>query len=446
MTGVVVASLTIINPYIFKIVNNFLIWLVRCVGLLVQAWKGTDSSESPSEQPGVDTPLLRRSSDHSQRSNAGKSNQASNAPIAQVNQSSADPNIQATLASDPTLNQSTSNQSTLNQASEQSRAHPSFLRPSSDDGQGSSATESNQAHDAPIAQVNQSSADPNIQATLASNPTSNEAAGEQNGQEHVPPGLQNGSTLASVFAGQRRCEYGTETISDVLGNSQDSRDAVWNLAKWSIDRLRRQSESPAVGLVVVTTILFGVFVAQVVASIFSAKIASDRAGLVSSEHCGIWQFDKNAGEEAADLDDLRNYQIEARASQYARTCYNAPDPQGPFSCRIFYNQSIKFDTKTHQTCPFASSELCSEGLYSTVTFDTGLIDASVIGINAPVTHKFRRTASCSPLNMSRPYVVSPGGANETDYYYYYGPKDNVEYTFNTSGHPFEWLVPVYSVK
>ena len=259
-------------------------------------------------------------------------------------------------------------------------------------------------------------------------------------------GLQNGSTVNPAPGKTRQSKYGTESISDVLGNSRDSREVAWNLTRYILDRLKEQTESPAILLVVVMTIFFGIFVAQVVASTFSAKIASDRVGLASSQHCGIWQFNDTAGQEAAYRDDLDNYQKEARASQYARTCYNAPNPDDPFSCRIFYNQSIVFDTKTDQTCPFASFELCSGGLYSAVSFDTGLIDASVIGINAPVTHKFRRTTSCSPLNMSKPYIVSSEGTNNTDYHYYYGPKDDIKYTFSTSGRPFEWLVPVYSVK
>lgn len=190
----------------------------------------------------------------------------------------------------------------------------------------------------------------------------------------------------------------------------------------------------------ITTILFGLFVAQTVAGIFSAKIASDRVGLASSRHCGIYQFDDDVDEETANLNDLIDYQKEAR------TCYESPNLSSPFSCQIFYNQSIAFETKTRQPCPFTSSELCFDGPLSAVTFDTGLVDASVIGINAPVTHKFRRTTSCSPLNGSEPYIRLSEGVNSSIFRYYYGTKDKKEYTFSTSGHPFEWLVPVYSVK
>ena len=329
----------------------------------------------------------------------------------------------------------------LGAPSEQPGVTTSLLRPPSGNGRRSSPREDEHLN-SPVAGPGPSSGGQNVQVNEASTPNAT-VSNEQNAQV---PGLQNGSTVNPAPGKTRQSKYGTESISDVLGNSRDSREVAWNLTRYSLDRLKKQTESPAIVLVVVMTIFFGIFVAQVVASTFSAKIASDRAGLASSQHCGIWQFDIHAGQEAADRDDLANYQKEARASQYARTCYNAPNPDDPFSCRIFYNQSIGFDTKTDQPCPFASSELCSGGLYSAVSFDTGLIDASVIGVNAPVTHKFRRTTSCSPLNMSKPYIVSSEGTNNTDYQYYYGPKDDIEYTFNTSGRPFEWLVPVYSAK
>ena len=240
--------------------------------------------------------------------------------------------------------------------------------------------------------------------------------------------------------------HGDEGPTETLEKSQDSREFAWKFVESLLRGGAKQADSPSTIMIVITTVLFGLFVAQAIAGVFSAKIASDRAGLSSSQHCGIWQFNENAGGEAADRDDLNNYQKEARASQYARTCYNSPDPIDPFSCRVFYNQSIAYTTKTRQSCPFASPELCHDGLYSAITFDTGYIDASIIGINSPMTHKFRRTTSCSPLNMSEPYVLpSSRGINDTAYHYYYGPKDDTNYTFNTSGRPFEWLVPVYSV-
>lgn len=114
----------------------------------------------------------------------------------------------------------------------------------------------------------------------------------------------------------------------------------------------------------------------------------------------------------------------------------------------FYNQSIAFSTKIGQRCPFESKELCFDGLYSAVTFDTTPVDASIIGINAPLTHKFRRKTTCSPLNMSEPYITRSDRPTNDTYLYNYGPKNrgSTNHTFQTRGHPFDWLVPAYSVK
>ena len=264
--------------------------------------------------------------------------------------------------------------------------------------------------------------------------------------------LQNVATLPAAESdpnsGRRTpSDHGGEGPADIVKKSQDGREIVWNLVQSLLHGGAKQADSLYTIVIVIVAVVFGLFVAQAIAGVFSAKIASDRAGLSSSQHCGIWQFNENAGEEAADRDDLNNYHEEARASQYAKTCYTSPDPTDPFSCKVFYNQSIAYTTKPLQSCPFASSELCHDGLYSAVSFDTGYVDASVIGINSPTAHKFRRRTSCSPLNMSEPYVLpSSSGTNGTAYNYYYGPKDNTNYTFNTSGRPFEWLVPVYSVR
>lgn len=170
---------------------------------------------------------------------------------------------------------------------------------------------------------------------------------------------------------------------NMLVHAENSRETVWEFFKYLLHGGAKQIESPSIIMVVLSTVLFGLFVAPAIAGIFSAKIASDRIGLSSSKHCGIWQFDDNAGAEAADRDDLNNYQKEARASQYARNCYNWPDSTSTLSCKVFYNKSIAFTTKTHQPYPFPSSELCLDGLYSAVTFDTGLVEASTIGINSP---------------------------------------------------------------
>ncbi|KAL9586411.1 MAG: hypothetical protein Q9212_000925 [Teloschistes hypoglaucus] len=267
--------------------------------------------------------------------------------------------------------------------------------------------------------------------------------------------ITNPSTGATVQSSQGRPKsaHGVSTrgsqnpaIQNLL-LSPDSRDTVWQYVKPWLQRGAREFRAPSKTMIVVATVLFGLFVAQAVAGVFSAKIASDNAGLSSSPYCGIYEYDDAAGEDEAYRQDvLNNRNKEARASQYARTCYDSGSSSAPFSCNMFYNQSIAYKTLTDQRCPFASSDMCSQGLYSAITFDTGLVDASIIGINARATHKFRRKTTCSPLNMSEPYVQSvPSSTNDTYRYHYGSKKDSTAYTFETSGRPFQWLAPVYSL-
>jgi hypothetical protein len=238
--------------------------------------------------------------------------------------------------------------------------------------------------------------------------------------------------------------------NDLLNQAPSARGTVWAFLLSLVQVIKGEVEmSPSHlrSMIMITTILFLGFVASVLAAIFSAKVGTDSVARSSSKHCGFWVLDNEAGDKAQDLDDLYRLQKEARASHYARTCYNKPVVMAPTACNFFYNQSIRFSTKSQQLCPFESAEMCISR-YSAVIFDTGLVDASVIGINARGTHKFRRKTTCSPLKMTEPYVrkVSPEDSNSTAFRYYYGETDNAEYTFNTSGSPFDWLVPVYSVK
>ena len=230
--------------------------------------------------------------------------------------------------------------------------------------------------------------------------------------------------------------------------AHNARETVWGFVK-SIPHGEIKRLSNAWFMASVTVILFIVFIVQAIAGALSANIASDSTGLVSSKDCGIWEFNPNTGSEAADLDDLDNQRKEARAAQYAKTCYGSAGKSGPLSCRLFYKQNIPFTTQHRQQCPFGlpdDEEMCLSGPYSSVTFETGLVDASVIGINAWPTHKFKRSTTCTPLNVSSKFIVKVPEADETRYRYYYGAKDGTNATFETVGDPFEWLVPVYSVE
>ena len=246
-----------------------------------------------------------------------------------------------------------------------------------------------------------------------------------------------------------------EDLIYILKKSESNRQIVWQVMRNAYhDGFSFKSVT---AVVLLSSVLFGFFIVVTIASILSAKISSGRAAVSSSSECGIWWFDDDkGGEEAAYRDDLHKYWQEARSGQYARNCYNSALPSAsPITCDSFYQQKIGFKTRRDQLCPFRSLGLCAKGEkgpFSAIEFDTGLIDASTIGVNAPVTHKLRRRTACSPLNMSSEYIKSipivddTANANATAYEYYYGATKRAKYTFRTIGDSFNWLIPAYSVK
>lgn len=130
----------------------------------------------------------------------------------------------------------------------------------------------------------------------------------------------------------------------------------------------------------ISAALIGLFVAQSSGSVLSASIVSDSIALASSSSC------------AAATDN--SVSSLPRAVAYVTKCYHAK--QGADGCNFFYNQTIAYTEKANQTCPF-TGQTCARGKNSAVTFDTGLIDAKLLGINAAKHYQFRRKMLCAPL-------------------------------------------------
>lgn len=121
---------------------------------------------------------------------------------------------------------------------------------------------------------------------------------------------------------------------------------------------------------ILSAAFIGLFVAQSSSSVLSAGIVSDSTALSTSPRCSI--------ERPIGFD---------RALAYTKLCYHAEE--GADGCNIFDNQTIKYTEKANETCPFIGK--------ACVTFDTGLIDAKFLGINAAKRYQFRRRMSCAPL-------------------------------------------------
>ena len=262
----------------------------------------------------------------------------------------------------------------------------------------------------------------------------------------LEPELPNNSKLSNNAELSRDQGLPNDPVLHILKQNESSRAIVWEFLIYPYYNGFKLSLFAR--MAVVSFLLFGCFVAWVTVTLASADIATDKAALSASAHCGIWEYDENAGDEADWRADLGNSRRESRASQYAQNCYNTTFSSSSstfLGCGFFYQRSIDFTLLREQSCPFPSAELCEGGLFSAIELDTGLVKSDALGINDPIAPYFRRRSSCAPLNMSSTYII--GGANGSDEYeYYYGPTEDTEFTFRTSDNAFSWLDPGYSVR
>ncbi|KAE9369935.1 hypothetical protein N431DRAFT_414288 [Stipitochalara longipes BDJ] len=185
----------------------------------------------------------------------------------------------------------------------------------------------------------------------------------------------------------------------------------------------------------------------IILSVFAATIENGPAKL-DSEKCGLWLFDKNlAGEEAATRAGLYDLEKETRAGTYAQNCYGVPDMFDAIRCSFLYQSSLPFGPVRYTDCPF-QSEIC--GQHQTITFATDFIDANALGINSESAPKFRRNTTCTPLSMEHPFIRNQTINGTTTFFYYYGGKPEhdfeVDYTYTTTGDPFDHHVPAYEVQ
>lgn len=204
-------------------------------------------------------------------------------------------------------------------------------------------------------------------------------------------------------------------------------------------------------LAFVAIIMAVLWVGRVIGGIFAAEVMTDGTALWSSQHCGVWAFDSdNSGDSAATRQDVLDREKESRAGDYAKSCYDTPHVLQSMSCTFFHQPNISFSSSYTYVCPFEDPGLCVKGAPA-VTFDTGLVEASRIGINAPPedTYKFRRSSTCAPLSVDFPYVKSKDMNGTTAFDYYYGQiSDGVygrESTFSSVGSPFNVRLPSYDV-
>ena len=130
------------------------------------------------------------------------------------------------------------------------------------------------------------------------------------------------------------------------------------------------------------------------------KIDKKKMHVFEEIDCGLFEFDDaKAGDEDAARADVYLYGREKRAGEYAQSCYDPGEMPELMRCNSFYNSSITFDRPKHeQICPFKDPTICAGGYSpgSGVTFDIGIVDASILGIDFEPSHKFRRKPPVRP--------------------------------------------------
>lgn len=196
-----------------------------------------------------------------------------------------------------------------------------------------------------------------------------------------------------------------------------------------------------VGVLAAATIAF------IIAGVYLVRVKANGPAILSSQMCGLWVFNRTSrGDEAATRAGLHDLEKERRAGEYAQNCYRAPERFDAVQCNFLYKSRLQSSGPIYDDCPF-QNDICA--LNQTVTFETNYIDASELGINSRHSPKFRHRTSCTPLSMEYPYIKNETVNGTTTYYYFYGEKrlhkPPVNYTYVTTGDPFDRLAPAYDV-
>lgn len=200
-------------------------------------------------------------------------------------------------------------------------------------------------------------------------------------------------------------------------------------------------------LSIFTLIVSCVAVGLIIGGVYAARIRATGPTILQSEKCGLWLYDRNSGGDEATRAGLHDLEKETRADNYAQNCYGTPEMFDAVQCNLLYRKRLPFSqAKYTKDCPF-QNEICGQNL--TVTFSTDFVKASELGINTPKPPKFRRSTSCTPLSMEFPFIQDQTTNGTTTYYYYYGEKgprnERKNYTYMTTGDPFDRLAPAYDV-
>jgi hypothetical protein len=204
----------------------------------------------------------------------------------------------------------------------------------------------------------------------------------------------------------------------------------------SSNRANAAAEAFGAGSMVV--IALGLPVALLIASIISAGLATDTIARSNTDTCGTYVYRSNSKNSSSFVEF--EHRVEAESGLYANECYGASSLIE--NCNKFYNQTISYSLNNSADCPF-DGEVC-HGLNNSIMFTTGLVPASVLGIDVAKPLLFSRTMTCSPLVTGPEYVsIGISDLGEEQWEYWYG-RSLADYTWANPVQESSWEIKGYS--
>lgn len=151
-----------------------------------------------------------------------------------------------------------------------------------------------------------------------------------------------------------------------------------------------------------------VFAAAATAATAVVYLGWDNKVLPTYHNCGFW-VTPNMYEEG-----LSQGKTDDRATSYHTSCYGNTLSS---DCQLFVHDRLPYSMIENDVCPFLG-DVCLLGNHTAVTFDTGFIQAKLLGINSKRQLFFRRKSTCSPV-VTNGYVktVEEDGVSVTRFFY-----------------------------
>jgi len=251
MTALVAVCLTLTNPYVFKIAASFLVFLIRSFEGLAAEWRKTGEAEQPSEPPAARIP------EESTLLNVGKQRACGTLESKSVDKADSRPShpppFNSSKVQPPDHVKDVGSPQASREPDDEALESP---KPSAEEsGKGSSSPKSSHT----------SGDGPEDQASTAKQTVSST---HSEGQHQKAPQTSTSPTQEETLSQHSRTSSDLERQSQpdydavgILESARDSQEIIWRYVKVFIRGSKKQIKSPSTPAIVITTVLFGLFVA-----------------------------------------------------------------------------------------------------------------------------------------------------------------------------------------